>query len=186
MLIDRSIRFDLGGEAAIEHAADGLRATLRIPAGFITAAGEPTAEPTRGRTAQPEAVAASDLRGKQILLVEDQLLIAMDLEESWRAGCGRHRYRRVGDRGAAAAETVSPDLAILDVNLGSETSALIADELVRRGIPFAFATGYSDRLLIPERFATAPVIRKPFDAPMVIGQVAELLRGTATEDQPRR
>ena len=83
-------------------------------------------------------------------------------------------------------KTVSPDLAILDVNLGNETSALIADELVRRGIPFAFATGYSDRLLIPEQFATAPVIRKPFDAPMVIGQVAELLRGTATENQPRR
>ena len=43
--------------------------------------------------------------------------------------------------------------------------------------PFAFATGYSDRSLIPERFATAPVIRKPFDARMVVGQVAELLRG---------
>ena len=82
VLIDRSIPFDLGGEATIEHARDGLRATLRIPAGFITAAGEPTAEPTRGRTEQPKAVAASDLRGKRILLVEDQLLIAMDLEES--------------------------------------------------------------------------------------------------------
>ena len=76
-------------------------------------------------------------------------------------------------------EKVSPDLAILDVNLGGETSALIADELARRGIPFAFATGYSDRSLIPERFGAAPVIRKPFTTSDVIGQVAELLRGPA-------
>ena len=105
MRIDRSIRFDLGGEATIEHARDGLRATLRIPAGFITATGEPTAEPTRGRTAQPEAVAASDLRGKRIPAGGRP---ASDRHGPGKIlgtqGAGRHRYRRVGDRGAAAAE----------------------------------------------------------------------------------
>ena len=178
MLIDRSLRFDLGGEATIEHAESGLHATLRIPAGFVTADSGAAAKPARGRTAPPEVEADTDLRGKRILLVEDQLLIAMDLERILGGlDAGGIDTAASVTEALRRLETTSPDLAILDVNLGDETSALIADELVRRGIPFAFATGYSDRSLIPERFATAPVIRKPFDARMVVGQVAELLRG---------
>ena len=178
MLIDRSLRFDLGGEATIEHAESGLRATLRIPARFVTTTGGPAARPARKRRAPPAAEAGADMRGKRILLVEDQLLIAMDLERILGGldASGIDTAASVTEA-LQRLETASPDLAILDVNLGDETSALIADELVRRGIPFAFATGYSDRSLIPERFATAPVIRKPFDARMVVGQVAELLRG---------
>ena len=178
VLIDRSLRFDLGGEATIEHAPSGLRATLRIPARFVATTGGPAARPARKRSAPPEAEAGADMRGKRILLVEDQLLIAMDLERILGGlGAGGIDTAASVTEALRRLETASPDLAILDVNLGDETSALIADELVRRGIPFAFATGYGDRSLIPERFAAAPVIRKPFDARMVVGQVAELLRG---------
>ena len=179
LLIDRSIRFDLSGEAAIEHAAEGLRVTLRIPAGFVTA-GAAAAVLARPRPAPPQATTAPDLRGKRVLLVEDQLLIAMDLERilDTQGPRGIDTVASVTEA-LQRLEKVSPDLAILDVNLGGETSALIADELARRGIPFAFATGYSDRSLIPERFGAAPVIRKPFTTSDVIGQVAELLRGPA-------
>lgn len=54
-----------------------------------------------------------------------------------------------------------PDLAILDFNLGQETSEAVADELIRRGIPFKFATGYSDGADVPLRFSDVPVVDKP-------------------------
>jgi CheY-like chemotaxis protein len=58
-------------------------------------------------------------------------------------------------------ERLPIDLAVLDVNLGKETSIGIADELAEQDIPFVFATDYSDSLMIPDRHAVVPVIRKP-------------------------
>ena len=62
-------------------------------------------------------------------------------------------------------ESEHPDAAILDVHLGGdETSLVIARELVKRSIPFAFLTGYSHETL-PREFEKVPVIMKlaPFD-----------------------
>lgn len=52
--------------------------------------------------------------------------------------------------------------AVLDVNLGSEKSFPIADDLARRGIPFLFVTGYRERDL-PPRFGGARLLAKPID-----------------------
>jgi hypothetical protein len=54
------------------------------------------------------------------------------------------------------------DAALLDVRLGRETSAAIADQLLARNIPFAFATGYSDTSLLPEHLREAPKLSKPY------------------------
>jgi CheY-like chemotaxis protein len=53
------------------------------------------------------------------------------------------------------------DAALLDVNLAGENTAPVAEELRRRGIPFAFATGYGAAGL-PEGFAGQPFLQKPF------------------------
>ena len=62
---------------------------------------------------------------------------------------GRCRRRRVGaDRLANEALSYVErhagelDGAILDVNLHGEASYAVADALLARGVPFAFATGY--------------------------------------------
>jgi two-component SAPR family response regulator len=60
--------------------------------------------------------------------------------------------------------TSKPSAAILDVNLGSETSIPIAEELARREIPFVFATGYGEKGMVPASFANIPIVRKPYDA----------------------
>jgi DNA-binding NarL/FixJ family response regulator len=70
----------------------------------------------------------------------------------------------------------TPDVAILDVNLGSGTSLPIAEELLRRDVPFVFATGYSDRSIIPASFS-APVVRKPYEATALISAVTKVLGG---------
>jgi DNA-binding NtrC family response regulator len=56
----------------------------------------------------------------------------------------------------------APGAAVLDVNLGQGTSVPVAEELVRRGIPFVFATGYGEGTELPGDFPGVPVVRKPY------------------------
>jgi ActR/RegA family two-component response regulator len=59
-------------------------------------------------------------------------------------------------------EERAPNFALLDVNLGAETSFEIAELLANRNIRFAFATGYGEHVVFPASFAGAPRLRKPY------------------------
>ena len=63
----------------------------------------------------------------------------------------------------ARLQAFKPDLAVLDVNLGHETSISVAEYLDRQRVPFVFATGYGDSAMIPPSFAGVPIVRKPYD-----------------------
>lgn len=54
------------------------------------------------------------------------------------------------------------DLALLDVNLGDETSFGIADRLAADGVPFVFATGYGEGIAQANSHSDAPVLQKPY------------------------
>lgn len=72
------------------------------------------------------------------------------------------------------------DIAMLDVNLGHETSYAVADVLAQDGVPFLFSTGYSAHR-VDERFLDRPVIRKPYrDTDLADMLVALLPGGNAT------
>lgn len=64
------------------------------------------------------------------------------------------------------------DVAMLDVNLGGETSYAAADALADNGVPFLFSTGYGARG-VDARFFARPVLQKPYRdadlAAMLIG-----------------
>ena len=116
------------------------------------------------------AVLQSDfLAGKEVLVLEDQSLIAMDTEEILRklGAAGVRCYPNIRDA-KTALDAQAPDWAILDFNLGDHTSAVIADDLVARGVPFVFATGYGDSVMIPERFRDIRVLHKPINAAMML------------------
>jgi CheY-like chemotaxis protein len=70
------------------------------------------------------------------------------------------------------------DAALLDVNLAGENTAPVAEELRRRGIPFAFATGYGRELeLPPEMRSAVPVIPKPYQRQDIAELVGRSLGG---------
>lgn len=103
-------------------------------------------------------------RPKKVLLVEDELLVAM-LIEDMLAEMG---FEVIGpaarlERALTLARDQEFDVAVLDVNLASERSFPVADLLRQRGIPFVFATGYGAHG-VHERFADVPVLQKPFEA----------------------
>jgi CheY-like chemotaxis protein len=119
---------------------------------------------------------ARTLEGLQILLLEDEALIALDVEQLCREhGAAQVRVARTLDA-AATAFSIGFDAAILDLMLGSQPTTDLAKQLVERGIPFIFATGHvaQDTLLAP--FAGVPVVGKPYFGAGLIDALAQAIR----------
>lgn len=67
------------------------------------------------------------------------------------------------------------DVAVLDVNLGHETSYAVADVLAHDGVPFLFSTGYSAHG-VDARYLARPVLRKPYRDAELGAMLVTLLR----------
>jgi len=101
-------------------------------------------------------------RACTILIVEDQALIALNLEDVVRSigGCAVGHAARLSEA-LTLIETTSWDAALLDIKLaGGEMAYPAADRLRAKGIPFAFLTAWDG--CIDERYPDVPVLRKPF------------------------
>lgn len=164
-VIERSIPYDLEGHAEINYRLAGIQAHFCIPSRHIVSV-LPQAV-SRDRAKPVTAVTPGLLRGRNVLLVEDNMIIAMDGEDALRdLGAEVSTVASVG-RAQEAIMVQSIDLAVLDFNLGHETSLPVADMLTQKGIPFLFATGYGDGLELPERFAHIVLVKKPYSGTML-------------------
>jgi CheY-like chemotaxis protein len=106
--------------------------------------------------------AASDGMPNDVLIVEDDPLIALDFEDTI-LGFGVKTVRAAGGVARALdliAERV-PDFALLDVALVREKSFAIAERLEALKIPFVFITGYGTEVRLPPAFANKPLLPKP-------------------------
>jgi CheY-like chemotaxis protein len=99
----------------------------------------------------------------RILIVEDEVLIAMLLEDIV-TDLGHDAVGPVMrlQSALAAAERETFDFAILDINLAGQQSFPVADRLMQRGIPFIFASGYG-RAGLTEAYSAIPVLQKPYE-----------------------
>lgn len=99
---------------------------------------------------------------QRILLVEDEVLVAM-LIEDMIDGMGLQHVATASrlDQALELVQNLEFDAAILDVNLAGKRSFPIADILKERGIPFVFATGYGQDGIV-EDHRNVPVLGKPF------------------------
>jgi len=103
-------------------------------------------------------------RRLRVLIVEDEMLVAMNIEDM---------LLDLGHEVAGLASRLEPalalaaegqfDIAMLDVNLAGQQSFPVAAILARRGIPFLFATGYGTKG-VAEEYRSYPVLQKPFRA----------------------
>lgn len=111
---------------------------------------------------EPTLAPFSALRGRRVLVVEDEYLLAEDacMELDRLGAVVMGPVPTVREALDLVAGTPAPDAAILDINLGGEMAFPVADALRARGIPFVFATGY-DAEVIPEAYAAVPRIEKP-------------------------
>jgi DNA-binding NtrC family response regulator len=93
-----------------------------------------------------------NLVGKRVLVVEDEMLVALLVEDVLsRAGCVViGPFSRV-PAALAAAKIETCDVALLDVNVANEKVFPVAYALEERGIPFLFVTGYGKEALPKDR-----------------------------------
>ncbi|HET8551849.1 MAG TPA: response regulator [Gammaproteobacteria bacterium] len=111
-------------------------------------------------------------RGLRILVVEDEMMLAM-LMEDWLAmlNCKVVKAPRL-KQALTLAENCGFDGALLDVNLNGEECYPVADVLDRRGIPYIFMTGYSAEML-REDYLDRPRVQKPFQLEEIERLMAE-------------
>lgn len=116
------------------------------------------------------------LKGMNILLVEDEMMIALLLESVLDSeGCNVVSAGHLEQAAILAAERAF-DAAILDVNLHGKRSYPVADTLAARGIPFLFSTGYGDTEL-RGRYPDRPALAKPYKPDDLILVLLALLDG---------
>jgi len=179
-LLEQVTGRELNGEAVVEYRPSGL--LVRLRAGAAALAPRPDNVPAAPEPRIIEAVASvggpTDLGGARVLIVEDAVLLALELE----MGLSEAGATVVGPayelEEALALLNQPLDAAVLDANLNGRSVTPVAEALAARGIPFVFATGYGETGGAPGGF-DAPVIRKPYDVTQVAAAVADLLRAAS-------
>jgi DNA-binding NtrC family response regulator len=108
--------------------------------------------------------------GTDILILEDEMLIAMDIEATLQdAGFDHVRVCTTEEEVRGEMRARVPRIAMLDINLGrGRTSFAVAQELVDAGCAVVFMTGYSEATVsIPASLSSARRLSKPFDEPQL-------------------
>lgn len=118
------------------------------------------------------------LTGRRILIVEDEMVVAMLLEDMLEdLGYQVAATAARESEALAAIAAIEIDAAILDVNLNGKRSYPIADALIERGIPLVFATGYGAGSLEHD-YRDHPLLSKPFR----ISDLGNMLRSLRSQD----
>ncbi|HEX6101539.1 MAG TPA: response regulator [Alphaproteobacteria bacterium] len=107
------------------------------------------------------------LNGLKILLVEDEFFVALELK-SMLHDLGAEVVGPVGRLNSARDLAASEPLqgAVLDVKLDGDTSFPLAEELLERGVPVIFTTGF-DAAALPVKFRDAPRLAKPVNGDLL-------------------
>jgi DNA-binding response OmpR family regulator len=121
------------------------------------------------------------LAGCRVLVVEDELLVAMLVETALED----ESCTVVGPYGGLhealeAARGEALDLAILDINLGGELVFPVAEILAGRGVPFLLLSGYGE-VALPRDRRHWPICSKPFN----LHDLVTVLSGLVTSPRPQ-
>jgi CheY-like chemotaxis protein len=101
--------------------------------------------------------------GRWVLLVEDQAIVACDLQR-FLDGTGYHVVGPVRSPDEALSEIANNQLdgAVLDVKLLGDTAPQVADALKAAKVPHIFINGWAVGP-IPERCRGRPLLNNPYD-----------------------
>jgi len=103
----------------------------------------------------------------RILIVEDEAIVAMDLKlQLLDLGYAAAGLASTGEEAIALAESLQPDLVLMDISLGSGMDGIEAANLVQaKGIPVVFLTAFADEATLARAKETGPYgyLLKPFE-----------------------
>ena len=170
---------DLGAIANSDFRAEGFVYTLQGPFELVQPGA--TVLPFGGSTHKATLASAKSKSGNgpepcRILVVEDEALVALQLQNDLEQhGCHVVGPARSLKHGLQLAAQERLDAAFVDISLGRDTSAAIADQLLAREIPFVFATGYSETAMLPEHLREIPKLSKPYGTKEICDALGRLI-----------
>ena len=128
----------------------------------------------------------AELEGLCVLVVEDEFLLAMELE----ALLEQRGWRVLGpvatvDRALAMLDQHRPAIAVLDVNLKGRRATPLAAALQDRGVPFVLVTGYSDMQLNEPELKGRPRLEKPLNRQKLLRTLERAVRAGEQGTGPR-
>ena len=169
VIIERVLPFDLQGTALVHYLPAGLEGEFFIPERHIATAVTIGANvvdtfATDMSLAVVGPLTPRPLDGLTVLLVEDSLIVALECEEMLRV---------LGARAVCTASTVASasaimeservHFAVLDINLGGESSFDLATQIRAMNIPFIFASGYGENINVGDLNNSIVTVSKPYD-----------------------
>ena len=110
---------------------------------------------------EPKIERGQPLRGMRILIADDEFLIALSLEETFRDAGAEIVSASTLKAALTIAQKDALTAAVLDVRMGQRTTEMVADVLAERGVPFIFYSGQSLPQSMRDKFPEAKVLAKP-------------------------
>jgi len=124
--------------------------------------------------------AGEALRGRRVLVIEDEMLVAMEFESLLqRQGCAVVGPASTVDRALALLDHDQPDAALLDLNLNGEPATAVAVALKTRGVPFVVVTGYGEAQSSEPELRGAPRVDKPVNYQELMRALAHVLEAAS-------
>lgn len=168
VIIDRVLPFDLQGTALVHYHPEGLEADFFIPDEHIASVMDPTASVAEMLASNTPVMnvappRARPLEGLTVLLVEDNLIVALESEELLRS-LGANAVYTASTVLAASniIKTETLHFAVLDINLGGESSLDFALQVRALEIPFIFASGYGENIDVGGLNRSVTTVSKPY------------------------
>ncbi|MEM9213819.1 MAG: HWE histidine kinase domain-containing protein [Cyanobacteria bacterium P01_F01_bin.150] len=186
-LIKRAIPYEFDGEANLCFAPSGLEVNFWLPQKLVRwelrnlsstdAAQSKLDKPEdQGNVVSSQTLANVD-QG-EVLLVEDNMLIAIEMETL---------LRKFGFSTVDSVPTVDRAMkllhrdkktyrfCLLDINLKTETSFAIAYHLIQTKTRLAFVSGYSSKHSIPDDLRDISLLKKPVDFSKLVAMLQTVL-----------
>ncbi|MGA7325757.1 MAG: PAS domain S-box protein [Rhodomicrobium sp.] len=168
LVIGSMTEYSLGAQVKVDFLATGLTWQLWCTAAQVVG---DSVDPIRGAKTERPASSVASAGRPRVLVVEDEALVAIEI---------KHALTEAGFDVVGPVRSVSValgllnrcgcDAAVLDINLGGETSEAVATELTASQTPFVTLSGYSTEQH-HSVFAGAPALRKPLRLQSLIAEI---------------
>jgi DNA-binding response OmpR family regulator len=114
-----------------------------------------------------------DLKGRSILIVEDEPLIALDIGQAFAAAGAEITTTSTVRQATVLVEHDGLSAAVLDHALGDGDSDKLCERLTQRSIPFVIYSGFGN---IDGHCKNAPHVHKPTSPHALVKIIVELLQ----------
>jgi CheY-like chemotaxis protein len=179
VIVERTVGFDLQGKTEIRFARSGFEADFFIPLEHIAFVSEhdPAPQAREESVSKPVLLADQPLEGVAVLLVEDNMLIALEAEEML-TDLGARLVVPASTLRAAEEAVLAHEFgfAMLDISVGGATSFDLARRLRAAGVPYLFASGYGDQVALDSDHSASVIIQKPYERDHLRRAIHQVIR----------